>query len=48
MSYEVVYYEKSNQRWVFAARFDTEQEAEQKADELRAAGYDARVLNEED
>jgi hypothetical protein len=42
--YEVVYYEKVNRRWVFAARFDTRDEADAKANEIRIAGFDARVL----
>jgi hypothetical protein len=42
--YEVVYYDATNWRWTFAARYDTRAAADTKADELRLAGYDARVL----
>jgi hypothetical protein len=49
MVYEVVYYvvhPGSKGRWEFAARFDTREEADTKAHELRLAGYDARVMEE--
>jgi hypothetical protein len=44
--FEVVYYEATNQLWRFAARFDTRAEADAKADEIRVAGYEARVTVE--
>jgi hypothetical protein len=44
--YEVVYYEAVNDRWRFAARFPTREEADAKADEIRLAGYEARVTEE--
>jgi hypothetical protein len=44
--FEVVYYEAINERWRFAARFDTRAEADAKADEIRVAGFEARVTVE--
>lgn len=46
--YEVVYYETTNRRWVFAARFDSREEADTKANEIRIAGYEASVIEAED
>lgn len=44
--YEVVYYEPTARRWEFARRFDTREEADKLAHELRVAGRDARVTEE--
>lgn len=51
MVYEVVYFVihpgQLIGRWEFAARYDTREAADAKADELRLAGYDTRVMEEE-
>jgi hypothetical protein len=49
--YEVVYYVvhpgEPKGRWEFAARYDEREQADAKAIDLRQAGYDARVMEED-
>jgi hypothetical protein len=42
-AYQVEYWEKSTQRWVRAGRYPNGAQADEKANELRLAGYEARV-----
>jgi hypothetical protein len=46
--FEVVYYSPTRRTWLFAARFDDRADADVKTDELRVAGYDARVIEASD
>lgn len=48
MVYQVDYWDPTSQRWLRAVRYPNREQADEKANELRVAGYDARVVEVKD